>query len=353
MYLPEEPKIITFKKTIKQLEADKILVSNALHNMFYGGSRSGKTFHIVRAILMRASRVKSRHCALRKHFIDIKQSIWLDTIPKVFELCFPELYPHLDDIQNNHDYYLKMQCQQGGVSEFWIGGLDDAKRAEKILGKEYASMFFNECSQFLMESIDIAKTRLAQKTALTNKFYYDMNPPKKKHWSYLTFIKGLHPETKVPLNMENYKHLLMNPMDNVENLATNYLEILDELPESKKKRFRDGQFSDDTIGEVFDTSLIKRLEKLPADVDRIIVALDPAVTSKNTSDEHGIIVCARKGNFGYVIYDNSGIYTPQMSAKKTVAAYHEYECDRIIGEVNNGGDYIETVLRSGVKFNRL
>jgi phage terminase large subunit-like protein len=192
----------------------------------------------------------------------------------------------------------------------------------------------------------VVKTRLAEKNSLKKKFYYDMNPPKKKHWSYKLFIIKKNPEDNLPIkNPEDYACLLMNPKDNLDNLDKNYMKILDNLPKSKRDRFRDGLFGDDEVGEVFDTSKIRRIDKLPADIDRIVVGYDPAVTSKITSDEHGIIICARKGDFGYVVRDMSGIYTPQNAAKKVISGYHEYECDRIISEVNQGGDYIEVVIK--------
>ena len=106
-----------------------------------------------------------------------------------------------------------------------------------------------------------------------------------------------------------------------------------------------GEFSDEVTGEVFDTADIQRIAHLPADVDRIVLGHDPAVTSKITSDEHGLIVCARKDNFGYVFRDASKIYTPKCAAQKAIDIFYELECDRIVGEVNNGGDYIETVYR--------
>lgn len=331
-----------FKKTTKQIEAVKLLGSPAKEIMFYGGSRSGKTFILVRALIIRALKCSgSRHVILRRFFNDIKQSVWMDTMPKVINLCFPELKGRYRP--NNTDFFHPFP----NGSELWIAGLDDKDRAEKILGKEHSTMFFNECSQIDIGSIETAKTRLAQKNELINKLYYDMNPPSKKHWSYPQFILKKNPEDGLSFaNPDRYAHLLMNPMDNLENLDDDYMEILDNLPESKKKRFRDGLFTDEVQGQVFNTATIKRIDKLPADLDRIIVGHDPAVTSKVTSDEHGIVICARKGDIGYVVRDASGIYTPAVAAQKSVFHFHDLDCDKIVSEVNNGGDYIETVLRA-------
>lgn len=83
------------------------------------------------------------------------------------------------------------------------------------------------------------------------------------------------------------------------------------------------------------------------DLQRIVVAVDPAVTAKEGSDETGIIV-AGKGvdGFAYVLDDLSCRLSPNDWAKRVVDAYHEYEADRIVAEVNNGGALVESVIRT-------
>ena len=89
-----------------------------------------------------------------------------------------------------------------------------------------------------------------------------------------------------------------------------------------------------------------RVQELPT-MQRIVVAIDPAVTSLASSDETGIIVAGKgvDGNY-YVIYDSSGIMTPSAWASRAVQLYNDHQADRVIGEANNGGDMIEAVLRS-------
>lgn len=233
-----------FKKTLKQEEATRLLASNSLHSMLYGGSRSGKTLSIIRAIIIRACKEKSRHISLRRYFNSIKTSIWLDTIPKVMSLCFPELKYKM----NSSDYYITFP----NGSEYWIGGLDDDARVEKILGKEFSSVHFNECSELSYSSVQKAITRLAEKNNLKKKAYYDQNPPRKNHWTYLQFEKGLDPINNIPLvNHNDFNSLLMNPEDNKENIDENYLNILMSLPENEKDRFLLGKYTDVDDGMVY------------------------------------------------------------------------------------------------------
>lgn len=233
-----------FEKTDKQIEAIKLLGSKAKNIMIYGGSRSGKTFIIIYALIIRASKCRSRHLILRDKFNAVKTSVWMDTMPKVLSLCFPNL-----PVQwNKTDYYITLP----NGSEIWIGGLDNRERTEKILGKEYSTIFFNECSQLDYSSVMMAHTRLAEKNELKKKFYYDENPPTKRHWSYWTFIRHWHPTDECEIDKEQYVSMLINPTDNLQNIDEDYIDdILKKLPEKERLRFLEGKFLDSDDGAVY------------------------------------------------------------------------------------------------------
>ena len=83
------------------------------------------------------------------------------------------------------------------------------------------------------------------------------------------------------------------------------------------------------------------------DAARIVIGVDPALTSKASSDETGIIICARGvDDCGYVLEDLSCRLSPEGWARRVVNAYREFEADRVVAEVNNGGELVETVLRT-------
>jgi phage terminase large subunit len=111
------------KLTAKQEQAQAILGSNATHLMLFGGSRSGKTFLLVRNIVFRALKApKSRHAILRFRFNHVKASIVLDTFPKVMEVAFPGVQYEIDKT----DWYAKLP----NGSQIWFGGLDDKERTD-------------------------------------------------------------------------------------------------------------------------------------------------------------------------------------------------------------------------------
>lgn len=195
-------------------------------------------------MIVRACKVKSRHLIVRLRFNHVKKSIWLDSLPKVFSLAFPELSYKT----NNSDYYISLP----NGSEIWIGGLDDKERVEKILGNEYSTVFFNECSQIPHSSVSMTLTRLAEKNELTKKAYYDMNPSNVKSWTYWLFVKKINQEDNTPIkNPDNYVSMLMNPEDNLENIDSNYLDRLALLPERERNRFLHGLFAEVDDGQAY------------------------------------------------------------------------------------------------------
>lgn len=90
----------------------------------------------------------------------------------------------------------------------------------------------------------------------------------------------------------------------------------------------------------------------PDELDRIVIAIDPAATSKASSDETGIVAAGVKyGRNGaddqfYILEDASLRGTPVQWAKAALELYYFYSADRIIAEVNNGGDMVESVIRN-------
>ena len=94
---PDAPPKFQYILTSDQMMAMQNLSADATHCALGGGSRSGKTFLIIRAIFMRACKVpNSRHLIARYRFNVCKTAIGLDTVPKVIRLCFPELPPAND-----------------------------------------------------------------------------------------------------------------------------------------------------------------------------------------------------------------------------------------------------------------
>ena len=235
--------------TDKQREALELCRSPATRILLRGGSRSGKTFFIVSLIFVRAMLYPgSRHLIARLRYSHARVSLWLDTIPAVIEAMgiSPICTPH------EQDRYYTVETDHG-TSEVWLDGLDDKERVDKVLGREYNTIFINEISQIAYDTVTTLLTRLALNIeGCVNRLYLDCNPPSKRHWSYKLFIMGVDPDTGEDLdNPSEYATLQVNPDDNRENLPDGYIETtLATLPESKRRRFYLGEYGD-TEGTVF------------------------------------------------------------------------------------------------------
>ncbi len=82
-----------------------------------------------------------------------------------------------------------------------------------------------------------------------------------------------------------------------------------------------------------------------AELGRIVVAVDPPVTGHKGSDACGIIVAARAGEGAVVLADLSfGPARPEAWAARAVGAFHTFEADCIVAEVNQGGDLVKSVI---------
>ena len=88
-------------------------------------------------------------------------------------------------------------------------------------------------------------------------------------------------------------------------------------------------------------------ENTEKDLTQIIVAIDPAVTNGEDSDETGIVVVGKDANNEfYVLEDISGKYSADKWGKIAINAFYEWGADRVIAETNNGGDLVERLLRN-------
>lgn len=141
--------------------------------------------------------------------------------------------------------------------------------------------------------------------------------------------------------------------ENQDNLAESAVKKLKEKYEGTRLGRQElfAEILEDVEGalwnrDMISKALLKSTEEVPTLV-RTVVAIDPAVTQNKLSNETGIVVCAKGFDEKfYVIDDVSGKYTPDSWAKIAVETYYKYEADKIIAEVNNGGDLVERVIRT-------
>jgi hypothetical protein len=361
-----------FKPTAKQQEAQLVIAGDATHAALGGGSRSGKTYLHVRNVVMRAIKAPgSRHAILRFRFNHCKISIVHDTFPKVMAECFPEVRYRLDKTDWYVEFLDAVDIDEAGTekrSQIWFGGLDDKERTEKILGQEYATIFVNECSQITYSSLEILRTRLAQRVhqvingqraaLLKPRMFYDFNPPGKGHWTYKVFIKKIDPESGKPLaRPENYVYFRINPEDNKANQAEGYIETLKEMSAAKRRRFLEGEFQDENPDALFNEDTIEKWRDYTGDLPkfvRVLVGVDPSGADENRkkevaaeNDEIGIAVGALGADGkAYLLEDCSLLTGPAGWGAVATTAYDRHEANAVVGEVNYGGAMVRHVVQT-------
>jgi phage terminase large subunit-like protein len=359
-----------FNPTPRQLLAQQVLAGLCTWIMLFGGGRSGKTFLIVRNIVLRALKAPgSRHLIVRWRFNHLKASIMRDTFPKVMRVCYPDLVKGDGWDINMSGGFAKIRAGvddkgQPVYSEIWFLGLDDKDRMEKVLGMEFATIYVNEASQIQWEGVQLLLTRLAQRCMqiingvpqpLKLRYLFDCNPPSKMHWTFKVFKQKLDPETKKPLpNPDNYDSFQMNPRDNEANLSPEYLATLAGLSERMRRRFERGEFAEATPNALFDEATVDRWRADPEDVPalvRVVVSVDPSGASDDAqnadNDEVGITVegLGVDGN-AYLLEDLTVKAGPTTWGAVAVQAYQRHNADAIVGETNFGGGMVKFVVQA-------
>ncbi|QKC84389.1 ATP-binding protein [Mesorhizobium sp. NZP2077] len=137
--------------------------------------------------------------------------------------------------------------------------------------------------------------------------------------------------------------------DNASNLAPTFLKAIEDRYGGTRlgRQELDGEMLEDVAGALWQRSWFDRdrVESAPQ-LMRVVVAVDPAISNKEGSDETGIIVAGLgQDGRGYVLDDGSGRYAPQEWATKAVDLYEKHRADRVVAEKNQGGDMVEATLR--------
>jgi phage terminase large subunit-like protein len=321
--------------------------------LLYGGSRSGKTFLFVSAIIDRALIAPgSRHLIIRKTAGSAVRAIVQDTFPK----CWASKYP--DVPRPEYNAQLGRYIFDNG-SEVWIGGVNTEDAVERLLGSEYSTIYVNEASEVPYGPITLLRSRLAQVVTKINgktlqqRFYADLNPTTTRHWTYQLFVDHKDPETSRPLaKPEQYKFVQINPGENADNLSQEYLDDLDTLSSRARTRFLLGNYGADAEGALWKRDDIRVVHlkaggKYPVEMIRIIVAVDPAASNNPGSDSTGIVAVALGSDGrGYVLDDVSGKFTPEEWSAAAVALYRALDADLIVAERNQGGQMVESMIKA-------
>jgi phage terminase large subunit-like protein len=185
-------------------------------------------------------------------------------------------------------------------------------------------------------------------------------------WDMLQFTLrlGKHPQvmvTTTPKPTKLMRHLLKSDrshithgstFDNAANLANPFLEGIKKEYEGTRLGQQElyAEMLEEADGALWNTEILDACEieqKDIPDLNRIVVALDPAITANAESDMTGIIVAGIDVNgIGYVLEDATNRYSPAEWAAKAISLYNSYSADRIVAERNQGGEMVRRTLEA-------
>lgn len=322
-----------------------LVTSDNRYSIVTGGRGSGKSYAITtllclmmlekdRTILFLRQTMISAHISIIPEFTDKIETLGLSNLFKITKTeieCISSgsiiLFRGIQSSSGNNTANLK------SINNVSVMVVDEA---EELVNED------------TFDRIDLS----VRKKGLQNKIILVMNPAKTEHWIYKRFFKPYNLPSFFTGENDGVNYIHTSYLDNLSNLDEGFLEQIEKLKQTNIKKYNHlilGEWSDgDSEQALWKMDVIDELRVFEKpQLKRIVVSIDPAVTSKDTSDETGIIV-AGIGFDGhlYPLEDATGIYTPNQWASKAIQLYNKWQADRIIGEVNNGGDLIETVLRS-------
>lgn len=234
-----------------------------------------------------------------------------------------------------------LQFHYANGSIIYVAGVKDEDQIEALRsisergGVDIA--WIEEANAIKFEAFQEIRTRMRGIITDWRQIILTTNPGGASHWIKKKLIDG----GMASVYFSNATENPHNPSD--------YLETLNSLTGLQYERLVLGKWKS-AEGALWDYDTIERNRthiESPGYYTRIVVAVDPAATNNDTSDETGIVVCGIDSlKRGYVLEDVTVKASPAMWASRAIDAYHRWQADAIIVEVNNGGDMVEHTIKT-------
>jgi phage terminase large subunit-like protein len=137
--------------------------------------------------------------------------------------------------------------------------------------------------------------------------------------------------------------------ENAANLHPQFIEHIRKKYEGTRlgKQELEGKYIEEGIGVLWSEEMFQYLDEIPKNLDKVIVSIDPAITTSAEGAETGIVVVGKDAeDNGYLLADHSGHYSPSGWAQKAIDLYKMYRANYIVAEVNNGGDMVISTIKN-------
>lgn len=334
---------MTKKTGSDELEVTRITILDAFKDLlnpyyfgttywvYYSGRGCGKSENIAAVLILRATQMPIKILCVREFMGSLADSSKALLEQKIDHMGLSRLFYITRD---------RIECING--SEFIFRGLRNTNVANiksisgiEITWVDEAETITRESWNILVPSV--TRTRHPQIIASFNPRYPD-------DALYDTFITKKPP----PSSRVVYMTQEDNPFFKGSNLEAQMLHDKEVLPKGEFAHKWLGQLKAELANCLFDAKMIERakIAKLP-NLIRVVVACDPAATSKEHSNNFGIVVCG-VGEDGcyYVIENATQKCSPVEFSRKAIQLKHKYNAECILVETNQGGDFIKAAILS-------
>jgi len=304
----------------------------------YGGRASGKSWGIADILLLKAQTERNKLILCVKGTM---RSI-SDSVKSLLEASI---------IRHNLEEYFyitdkEIVCKQSG-SRFIFYGLQHPDRLKSLEGVSY--LWVEEATVDITEAaLDVLFPTIIRNKG--SKIYITFNPKKEEDAVYKRFIYNSEADSLVvKINYYDNPYLSDEIKSYIEDMKnSNYKKYLHIFEGELMKADEGALWKDEMIDRISDDEKAALLLSDFEALERIVVAIDPAITSKITSDATGIVVAGKyKGRDEYlIIHDGTRISSPNQWSADAIALYDKYKADRIVAETNQGGDMVRTIIKN-------
>lgn len=300
----------------KQVDMYNLLNSDEYWEfLFYGTSRTGKTFLILYWLAMQALAYNANSLVVRNTFTALQMGMIKQTLPAVLNaIAKLNGYSRYEKmtvkgrrfvVYNGRDYVLTFF--NGAYIQFASmrssSGGDDSSY-DKVLSTEWGHIFCDEVSEMDYAAIDTLRSRLAQKLPVTNKMLFALNPTSKAHWTYKRFFENKTVDNE-PLLAEEIAGLFrmhFGPEDNKEFVSESYMRSLKSMSRIQRQRFFDGEYTDIGAGKVF-TKFTFLPRPRASVITSAVIYTDPSAKDQKTSDFKASVLLVRTRDARIWLYD--------------------------------------------------
>lgn len=315
-----------------------LYVSDARYFIVYGGRGSGKSYGTAEFLLRLT--YESGHVILFTRY----------TMKSAEISIIPEFKEKIYKLKASKDFAITkdqvVNKKTGSTIIFrGIKTSEGVQTANLKSIKGLTTWVLDEAEELHSEDIFDRIDESIRAIGVQNRVIMILNPTLVSHWIYKRFFDGLPDYSSG--RRGNVEYIYTSYLENIKNLAASFVQKAQELKGSNLSKYKHrflGQWAKESVSALWRFADIRY--KQAKEYKRICVALDPAVTSNQNSDETGIIVTGiGEDGAGYVLEDLSGIYRPEAWAKIAVQLYSKYRADFIVAEVNQGGDLVKQIIK--------